>query len=91
VAATEPGRLGASLVTTLEEDFTVMTPWKSRPFDGLLSFPIVKRAPSETSSIFRATVHPARAHNKVVSRRTDLVAGRPWHLAAAITKRASHA
>jgi predicted amidohydrolase len=91
VAATQPGPLGTSLVTTLEEDFTVMTPWKSRPFDGLLSFPIVKRAPVDASSIFRVTIHPERAHNKVVSRRTDLVAGRPWQLAEAITKRASHA
>ena len=90
VAATEPGPLGTSLVTTLEEDFTVMTPWKSRPFDGLLSYPIVKRAPAEASSVFRVTVHPERAHNKVVSRRTDLVRGRPWQLAQAMTKRASH-
>jgi predicted amidohydrolase len=91
VAATASGPLGTSLITTLEEDFTVMTPWKSRPFDGLLSYPIVKRAPAEGSSVFRVTIHPERAHNKIVSRRTDLVRGRPWQLAQAMTKRASHA
>lgn len=89
VAATMPGPLGTSMITTLEEDFTVMTPWKNRAFDGLLSFPIVKRADA-AGGVLRATVHPARAHNRVVSRRTDLVAGRPWQLAGAITKRADH-
>ncbi|MET0594491.1 MAG: carbon-nitrogen hydrolase family protein [Polyangiaceae bacterium] len=88
LAATEPGPLGSSMITTLEEDFTVMTPWKNRAFDGLLSFPIVKRA--GVLNVLRATVHPERAHNRVVSRRTDLVAGRPWQLAGAITKRAEH-
>jgi hypothetical protein len=77
------------MITTLEADFTVMTPWKNRAFDGLLSFPIMKRADT-AGNVLRATVHPERAHNRVVSRRTDLVAGRPWQLAAAITKRAEH-
>jgi predicted amidohydrolase len=89
VAATEKGPLGSSLITTLEEDFTVMTPWKSRAFDGLLSYPIVTRAVDD-AQVIRATVHPSRARNKVVSHRTDLVTGRPWQLAQAITRRAFH-
>jgi predicted amidohydrolase len=87
VACTRPGPLGGSLITTLEEDFTVMTPWKTRPFDGLLTYPLCTRASSSDATL-RATVHPRRAHNKVVSHRTDLVAGRPWRLAQAITRRA---
>ena len=90
VAATEQGPLGASRIATLEEDFTVMTPWKSRPFDGLLSYPVVTGAADATGRVIRATIHPSRAHNKVVSHRTDLVGGRPWQLAQAITKKAIH-
>ena len=90
VAATEQSPLGASRIATLEEDFTVMTPWKSRPFDGLLSYPVVTGAADASGRVIRATIHPSRAHNKVVSHRTDLVSGRPWQLAQAITKKAIH-
>jgi nitrilase len=84
VAACQPGALGTSLVCALQKDFTVMTPWAERPFDGLLSQPVLTRAaPSPGATI--ATVHPANAANKVVSRGTDLVRGRAWWLAGPIT------
>jgi nitrilase len=67
--------------TALQEDFTVLTEWKNRPFDGLLSQPILTRA---TAALTLVTLHPAFAANKVVSRNTDLLAGRPWQLAGAI-------
>ncbi len=73
-----------ALITSLQADFTLMTPWQDRPFDGLLSHPIVTRA-AEAPATVRAAIHPAVARNKVVSHRTDLVRGRPWHLAGAIT------
>jgi len=66
---------------SLQEDFTVMTPWKNRPFDGLLSQPILTRA---TAPVTLVDIFPACAANKVVSRNTDLLAGRPWRLAGAI-------
>jgi nitrilase len=66
---------------SLQEDFTVMTPWKTRPFDGLLSQPILTRA---TTPITLVDIFPACAANKVVSRNTDLLAGRPWRLAGAL-------
>jgi nitrilase len=65
----------------LQQDFTVLTEWKTRPFDGLLSQPILTRAQSPLTLI---TLYPACAANKVVSRNTDLLAGRPWQLAGAI-------
>jgi nitrilase len=68
-------------MTGLQEDFTVLTQWKTRPFDGLLSQPILTRA---TSPLTMATLFPACAANKVVSRNTDLLAGRPWKLAGAL-------
>lgn len=67
--------------TGLQEDFTVLTPWKERAFDGLLSQPILTRA---TQPLTMVTLYPASAGNKVVSRNTDLLAGRPWALAGAI-------
>lgn len=65
----------------LQEDFTILTEWKSRPFDGLLSQPILTRAFSPLTLV---TLYPASGANKVVSRNTDLLAGRPWALAGAI-------
>ena len=86
VAACQPGPLGTSLVCALQKDFTVMTPWAERPFDGLLSQPMLTRAATHPG-VTLATVHPANAANKVVSRGTDLVRGRAWWLAAPITSR----
>lgn len=67
----------------LQEDFTIMTAWKTRPFDGLLSHPIVTRA---TSALSHVTLYPKNAANKLVSRNTDLLINRPWHLASAIVR-----
>jgi nitrilase len=84
VAACQPGALGTSTFLALQKDFTVLTPWQERPFDGLLSQPILTRAPDHPGTT-TARVHPANAANKVVSRGTDLVRGRAWWLAGPIT------
>lgn len=80
VAACQPGLNGSSLIASLQRDFTVMTPWEERPFDGLLSQPELTRAAAEPG-VTSATVYPAAAANKVVSLGTDLVRGRAWWLA----------
>jgi hypothetical protein len=77
------------LLATLEEDFTLMTPWPTRTFDGNLTRPIVTR--TDAGRLCQATLHPARAANKSVSHRTHLIDGRPWQLVGAITKERSHA
>ena len=79
LAAAQPNELGASFATSLTEDFTVRTPWKTRAFDGLLSQPPVLRA-GDGPGITYAEIHPRWAGNKVVSRGTDLLASRPWRL-----------
>ena len=84
VTACQPGPMGSSLICALQTDFTVMTPWVERPFDGLLSQPILTRAPAHPG-LTHATVHPANAANKIVSRGTDLVRGRAWWLSGPIT------
>lgn len=84
VAACQPSLQGTSLICALQKDFTVMTPWAERPFDGLLSQPILTRAATHPG-ITLAPVYPANAANKVVSRGTDLVRGRCWWLATSLT------
>lgn len=84
VAACQSGARGTSLIAALQKDFTVMTPWAERPFDGLLSQPILTRAPTHPG-VTLATVYPANAENKIVSRGTDLVRGRAWWLAGPLT------
>ena len=79
LASVQPGEFGASFATSLTEDFTVRTPWKTRAFDGLLSQPPVLRASAEPG-VTVLEIHPRWAGNKVVSRGTDLLAGRPWRL-----------
>ncbi|HEY1075378.1 MAG TPA: carbon-nitrogen hydrolase family protein [Fontimonas sp.] len=85
VAACQPGALGTSLIAALQKDFTVLTPWTERPFDGLLSQPVLTRA-APVPGITQATVHPANAANKVVSVGTDMVRGRAWWLSGPIVK-----
>lgn len=76
---------GSGFVTALQTDFTVLTEWQQRPFDGLLSQPEWFVCPSRPG-VFLHTVRPANAANKVVSRNTDLLANRPWRAAAAIAR-----
>jgi len=73
------GLLGA--VYALSPDFTLWTVW-SGPFTGVISHPIVTGAPPDAAEV-RATVRPAQAVNRTVSKGTDLVDGRPrWPLDA---------
>lgn len=85
LAASRPTPVGAGAVMTLHKDFTIMTPWETRPFDGNISAPIVTLATGEPG-ITTAAIHPANAQNRFVSHRTDVVDGRPWHLVEAIVR-----
>ena len=76
---------GCGFITALQTDFTVLTEWQDRPFDGLLSQPEWFVCPAQ-AGVFLHTVRPANAANKVVSRNTDLLADRPWRVASAITR-----
>ncbi len=66
-------------IYAVTEDFTLWTPWRNRPFDGRISTPEVTHAADAALTV--APVYPAAAHNKLVSHRTHLLAGRPWRLA----------
>jgi len=82
VAASRP-ESGGSLSAALVEDFTLMTPWKEREFDGRISQPEVQRGPGPGA--LRAQLRPAAAANKLLSHRTHLLRDRPWPLLAALT------
>lgn len=82
VGATRPG-VGAPLICTLEQDFTLWTEWAERAFDGRISHPIVTRA-ADGAAVTVATIHPARTVNRILTRRTDVVDSRPWWLADAL-------
>ncbi|WP_337879419.1 nitrilase-related carbon-nitrogen hydrolase [Rheinheimera sp.] len=72
-----------NLICVLQTEFTIMTPWQQRQFDGLLSAG-VQVSGQAGHYVTSATVHPRAAHNKVCSQNTDLIKNRPWKLMQAM-------
>mgnify|MGYP000701026196 CR=1 FL=1 len=87
LVASMDNNLGESFATQLQTDFTVMTEWKERPFDGLLSQPIWHQMAAD-DQLLRVTLAPSCAENKEVSRNTHLLDDRPWALAGSIVRTA---
>jgi nitrilase len=85
LVAPDTAEHGPGFITVLQTDFTVMTEWQDRDFDGLLSQPEWYQCPPGPGVMVQ-TVRPANAAHKVVSRNTDLLADRPWELSGAITR-----
>ncbi|MGW4248986.1 nitrilase-related carbon-nitrogen hydrolase [Nocardia sp. NPDC004722] len=83
-AGLDPAGGLAAAVYALSPDFTLWTPWQG-PFTGVISHPEVSAAPPGADRLI-ATVRPAQAINRRVSRGTDLVAGRPLAATAALTR-----
>ena len=97
--ATRPTPFASSLITNLWADFTLMTPWQSRAFDGIISRPLATVAstasgdsaqdssgasPVANAGLTFAQVRPRSAENKVLSHRTHLLNDRPWQLIDAL-------
>ena len=73
----------AGLIATLERDFTILTPWHERKFDGYINNPLVTlQTPDHTFAV----IHPNAATNKLMSANTDLLGHRPWQPCATIIK-----
>ena len=85
LVAVDSVEFGQAFATELQTDFTVMTDWVEREFDGLLSQPVWHRCSGEPG-ISLVVLRPANAAHKVVSQNTDLLANRPWDLAQAIVR-----
>lgn len=79
VLASPAGGERGSLIAALQTDFTLMTEWRDREFDGLLSAPEVLRS-ADADAMLLGAVHPRAAGNKECSRNTHLLASRPWTL-----------
>lgn len=79
VFATRPGVCGASLLADLEEDFTLLTPWKQRVFDGKINMPKIRLAPRH-AGVTGACLNLVNGRNKLVSAQTHLLDSRPWNL-----------
>lgn len=78
--ASRRGVYGGGALFPLSADFTLWAPDRG-PFAGIISRPdpVLATGPVEV-----ATLRPACAVNRFVSKGTDLVDGRPWALAAAL-------
>ncbi len=72
---------GGSVLVPLSSDFTLWGDWE-HPFAGVISRPepVYAEGPLEI-----ANRRPACATNRMVSKGTDLVDGRPWRLASVLT------
>jgi hypothetical protein len=79
VACAAAAEAGLGMIASLERDFTLMTPWREREFDGFINQPLVTRQ-ADGAGITLATIHPAAAANKLMSAHTDLLEGRPYKL-----------
>lgn len=79
VAATRSKSIGTGLIATLERDFTILTPWHQRQFDGMINNPLVTTQVTG-GGLTRAVIHPDAANNKLMSANTDLLVHRPWQL-----------
>ncbi|MEU0555852.1 nitrilase-related carbon-nitrogen hydrolase [Dactylosporangium sp. NPDC006015] len=68
----------------LSPDFTLWTAWEG-PFTGRISHPLVTLVEAGTP-VATAVLAPAQSRNKLVSRGTNLLDGRPWQLVDALTR-----
>ncbi len=85
IAASRPKPQGAGVICSLERDFTILTEWKERAFDGNINYPIITPQNID-DAITRATIHPNAAANKVMSANTDLLQQRPWKLSSTLVE-----
>lgn len=77
VASRRHAEHGGGVLIPLSGDFTLWGAWE-QPFAGVISRPEPVHAGSPLEV---AVLHPVGATNRMVSRGTDLVDGRPWQLA----------
>ncbi|KQW53898.1 carbon-nitrogen hydrolase [Nocardioides sp. Root1257] len=80
--ASRQGAYGGGALFSLSTDFTLWAPDRA-PFSGIISRPDPVLA---TGAVEVATLRPACAVNRFVSKGTDLVDGRPWDLAGVLAE-----
>ncbi|MEH6609568.1 MAG: carbon-nitrogen hydrolase family protein [Halioglobus sp.] len=85
--SSRPLQQRAGIIADLEEEFTLMTEWQRRSFDGYINNPKITVQCTEPGSVC-AQIHPRAACNKLMSERTDLLVDRPWQLSAGLAEHA---
>ena len=85
--SSRPLQQRAGLIADLEEEFTLMTEWQQRSFDGYINNPKITQQGIQPGSV-SARIHPRAACNKLMSERTDLLLDRPWQLSAGLVEHA---
>jgi hypothetical protein len=86
VASSHPREGCAGLIADLEREFTLMTEWPTRSFDGYINAPLVTRQ-EPGQGVTAALIHPEAACNKLMSEQTDLLLDRPWRLSGDLVAR----
>ncbi len=81
VVASARAGTGHGLIASLHGEFTLMTPWSTRVFDGMINLPLIT---GQREQVTAAPINPRAATNKLMSADTDLLADRPWFLSAAL-------
>lgn len=83
VAGRRTADVPGGMLVPLSPNFTLWGSGWERPFDGVISRPDPVFA---DGAVTGATLSPAQAVNRFVSKGTDLVDGRPWQLAQSIVR-----
>ncbi|MEH6568271.1 MAG: carbon-nitrogen hydrolase family protein [Halioglobus sp.] len=83
VASSRPLDGRGGLIADLESEFTLMTEWEQREFDGYINNPLVVEQGAEPGVVYRQ-IQPLAACNKLMSERTDLLLDRPWSLSGSL-------
>ena len=84
VAASATPGFAAGMLASLPAGMTLWAEGRERPFDGSINVPDTTLA-SSGPGVTTMTLQPQNAANKVLSRNTDLLDGRPWHIAEQLT------
>lgn len=79
IVANRADAVGQSMFLQLEKDFTLMTSWQSRVFDGYINYPKVTRMAKGQASL-KQTLDLGPARDKVLSHRTHVLEDRAWGL-----------
>lgn len=80
IVASAAGKFPGAILD-LQRDFTLMTPWRERKFDGYINAPLVTEQITG-EPLTTACIHPQASNNKLMSQQTDLILDRPWRLSA---------
>lgn len=80
VAASAAPGFDGGILTSIPAGMTLWTEGRERPFDGSINVPDLVHV-AGGPGVTLMTLQPVNAANKVLSRNTDLLDGRPWHIA----------